>query len=142
MGYFEDKLSALGRSLDAGAAWVSGRCRALGDRRRHAHSFDAIRDRMDRATRAARDKAELAGDAARERWARHDVDAGSLRRAGALLGVLTLVVLLGMGLRALTAPSAPTLTRAEIDAIRALGERSLQTDADIAPGMRDWFQRP
>ena len=142
MGYFEDKLSSLGRSLDAGAAWAADRWHAARDRRRHAHSFDAIRERVDRAKRAARDKAGQAGDAARERWERQDIDAGSLRRAGAMLGVLALIVLLGVGLRALTASPPPALTQSEIDAIRALGERSRQSDADIAPGMRDWFQRP
>lgn len=142
MGFFEDKLGALGRAMDAGAALVAERSRNLADRRRHAQSFDAIRDRVGEAKRAARDKAERAGDAARERWSRHDIDAASARRAAAWLGVIALALLLGLGLRAMTASAPRPPTQAELDAVRALRDGPAVQEHDIHPAFRTQRPRP
>lgn len=142
MGFFESNLSGLGRWLDGCVVWLGDRARAIGDRRTHARSFGAIRDRVDKARDAARAGAERSLDSARAGWRRRGpADRDRVRSAAVLGGVLLAVVVGGALLRFWTRPGARPLTASELAAIRGV-QREQQDragDARIAPGLEGWL---
>lgn len=142
MGFFEDKLSALGRGLDACVEPIADRARAVSDRRHHARSFQAIRDKVERAKDAARDNAERGVDAARTGWSRHiRLDRDQVRSLGVWAGVLVVLFAAGAGIRWYTSSGPPALTDAERNTFRQIrGGKPQNTDATIAPGMEAWFR--
>lgn len=139
MGFFESNLSTLGRRLDACVEWGRDRARATADRRRHARSFEAIREKVERATEQAKVGAERSVDAARSRWSRRGpVDRDQLRTTLLWAGVLAAVIAGGALLRTLTAPGGPGVSERELEAIRAA--RSAPRDGTrAAPGMSGWL---
>lgn len=141
MGFFEDNLSAAGRGLDGCVAWFGERARALGDRGRHARSFEAIRDRMGRAADAARDGAGRSIESARSRWWRRDaLDRDRLRTTGVWLGVLAVVLAGGVLARHWVSPRTASLSPEERSAIRGVQRGpGVGPDAGVAPGLEGWF---
>ncbi len=142
MGFFEDKLSALGRGLDACVEPIADRARTVSDRRHHARSFQAIRDKVERAKDAARVNAERGVDAARTGWSRHiRLERDQVRGLGVWAGVLIVLLAAGAGVRWYASSGPPALTDAEMKTfrqIRAAGPQS--ADAAVAPGMEGWFR--
>lgn len=142
MGFFEDKLSALGRGLDACVEPIADRARAVSDRRHHARSFQAIRDKVERAKDAARDNAERGVDAARTGWSRHiRLERDQIRGLGVWAGVLIFLLAAGAGVRWYASSGPPALTDAEMKTFRQIrGGTPQNTDAAVAPGMEGWFR--
>lgn len=147
MGYFEDKLAALGRGMDAAIGWCGDAAhragRSVSDRRRHAESFDAIRQRVERASDAAKTGAERSLGAVREHWWRRDsLDRAQARSLALWAGVLGLVLLGGVAIRHWTSPEARSLSEAEIAAVRRAQGGATQGNAAVAPGLDAWLRRP
>lgn len=140
MGFFESHLSTLGRRLDDTVGWGRDRARAAADRQRHARSFEAIRDNVERATEQAKTGAERSVDAARSRWSRRDpIDREQTRTIAAWVGVLAAIIAGGAMLRALTSPDGAGPSEGELAAIRAARSAPGQATG-VSPGVSGWIR--
>lgn len=146
MGFFEHHLSALGRGIDA----VIARCaegasrlkRSLSDRGRHAESFDAIRRRAERVSDAARTGLERSLDATRDGLRRHPIEPDQARRLAVWVGVVTVIVVAGVGVRWWSSPKQPGIREAEIAAIRRVQGGAAGTPPSSTPGLEAWTRQP
>lgn len=146
MGYFEDHLSRLGRALDGATDLVRERTAAVSgrlvDRRAHARSFDAIRDRVGRAGEAARTGTERSIASAREHWwRRNPADRENARGLAVWLGVLACLLLVSAALRTWITPRAATLTEQEAATIRRVQALSQGVADRPQIGMDGWTRR-
>jgi len=143
VGFFEDQLSAVGRGMDACVEWCADRWRSVNDRARHAPSFEAVRERMERAADAARSGAERAAEEAKERWRRRDpVDRDAAKRVFVLAGVILVLAGVWFGVRVFTRERTDPISAAELEMMRRLREAGARDGSVPAPGLEGWTAEP
>lgn len=146
MGFFENHLSSLGRSLDSifecAGDWFRDRSRAIVDRRGHARRFEDIRDRVARSAEATRSGIGNTVDETRSRWQRRDSDNRSSRvqlaTATGIVLVCAATIMLG---RAWVITTPRPVSQTERDLLQRVQARQ-QLTTPGNPGLDHWVPRP